>query len=647
MADIDADLLALAGDDDSSEDETTQQLDNATKPESPRSEKSSSPSGKRKRDTSTKPAATKKRVSKPSGAARRVKARKRDDSEEEGEASSGPSSPSSLQSAPMSESESEPDNAMASRDGITQFPIEGRFESQADKDHILSLPEIKREEILAERAGVMEREQQRRMLTQLLRDKEREKKKDSDQKKRKATDDDDPQRKSSRQKTTLGGRKLGESSAPLEEYKRQREQRGLHNEQRRRDDGRRSSDPKKSADLSDPDAEGESEGEWDNSRPGSAAKRPSPSRPAKLEPPNATELNRIKIGHNGFAQLCFYPGFEQTMIDCFVRINVGPPAPGEPDNYRVAKIKKFVEGKPYAMNPPEGRAFVTNQYVSVAHGKAERVYPFIFCSEGPISDRELNRYNVTCEMEGVPTPNRDIFLAKNKAIHQLINRSWTDAELQEKLGRSGALAHRTAGADRRLLRQMRENAVAKGDEELIAKCDADLAALEPPKLAFGTTLSPKKEKSKEPDQQERLAAVNRANRKANAENVRRAQLKERRAEAIERDKIARGEAVANPFARVKTRAKIHYDHNGTNNLAVPSSQNTGSGSDISRAGTPASPAPTGANSKAGTPQRALTPLAEKNSSGDTKKGGGLFSLRRRMMDDEIIGSLDLGIEIDI
>lgn len=38
------------------------------------------------------------------------------------------------------------------------------------------------------------------------------------------------------------------------------------------------------------------------------------------------------------------------------------------------------------MESPNGRSFVTNQYAVLAHGKAEREFPFIACSDSPFTE---------------------------------------------------------------------------------------------------------------------------------------------------------------------------------------------------------------------------------------------------------------------
>ena len=86
MADIDADLLALAGDSSSDEGEA-KETTAAVRSESPVSAKSSSPARQRSREFPAKSGVAKKRITKSGTGTRHVARRARkDDSEEEGEA---------------------------------------------------------------------------------------------------------------------------------------------------------------------------------------------------------------------------------------------------------------------------------------------------------------------------------------------------------------------------------------------------------------------------------------------------------------------------------------------------------------------------------------------------------------------------------
>ena len=156
------------------------------------------------------------------------------------------------------------------------------------------------------------------------------------------------------------------------------------------------------------------------------------------------------------------------------------------------------------------------------------------------------------------------------------------------------------------------------------------------------TLIKKISEIKGPTQQERLAELNRLNRKANTEDVRKAQQAERKAEALAREAIARGEAVANPFARVKTRAKIHHDSSELlNPIKLQRSK------DNSRA---ASPLPADLK-RAGS--RGTTPSKESNFANikptGTPRKGPFLSIGSRNDDDDMMSAIatDICIEIEI
>ena len=215
--------------------------------------------------------------------------------------------------------------------------------------------------------------------------------------------------------------------------------------------------------------------------------------------------------------------------------------------------------------------------------------------------------------------------SKCDGIHALLNRSWTASEIEAKLQKSGVVAAQFGVQLRERLVSDRERAIADGDEATIAKLDQELATLDGPKIFNPNNGAAKTAVIKPPTQQERLAALNRANRKANQEEIRKAQLAEKRREQKLHEAVMRGEAVANPFARVKTRAKVVHDvtlvNKGIDDLF-------GEASDRSRAVTP-------------------VPGVPKKNGATVVKPGPASLAKQKRMDDEIMASMDLGIEIDI
>ncbi|KAL8946309.1 MAG: hypothetical protein Q9222_007275 [Ikaeria aurantiellina] len=638
MADLDAELLALAGGD-SSDDEGSKPINTNSQNLSP----ATSPGPSHGNKSSSNKRGVAQRTSNKAGrsASRNKKARKEDS--EEGEASSEPSSPNSLESAPMSESES--DSSPAMDEGGTDFPIEGKFKSEKDRADIMALSEIQRESILAERAQQRERELQNEHLRRLVASKKKEAEV-ADSRKRKAdtADLEERQRKSSRQKTALGGRKVGETSGAIEAYKRQREEKGLRDEQRKRD-GQERRDRKARGSLedgySDADADGESEVDWDDVRA-----HTDESRRRDEQPADRVDFERVRIGRDNFAKVCFYPGFDDAIRNCYVRVNIGPDRATGESIYRMAKIAGFDSGRPYAMEGTNHKNFVTTQYAKVSIGKSERTVPFIACSTAKFTEIDFNDYKNKMLSDDLPLPTKPALISKIEDINELINHQFTNEEIQQKLERSGVLQQRFATIERATIIDRRRKAEARGDEAAVAKCNESLAELDGPKLAFGTSLyhTPAKATNSGPSQQERLAELNRANRKANTEEVRKAQRAEKRAEALARRAVERGEAVANPFARVKTRPRTNYDAGGEH-LAPPKA----GGKQFDDLFEDASKN----NSRTGTPARAGTPLqngtGKKSSTPQPppEKVNGLPKVGKRNMDDDVIGAMDLGIEIDI
>jgi RNA polymerase-associated protein RTF1 len=250
-----------------------------------------------------------------------------------------------------------------------------------------------------------------------------------------------------------------------------------------------------------------------------------------------------------------------------------------------------------------------------------------------------------------------------------VNHTFTEEELQTKLKRSGVLRQKFISLERSSLNARRKEAEYNSDTEAIAKIDEQLRALEGPKLAFGTSLykaGPQTPQGK--TQQQRLAEINAANRKLNTQNVRKAQIKERKAEALRRAAVERGEAAADPFARVKIAPKTHF--NADDHLKAPKKKLDDlfdGGSDTSRAATPASGALTGTATPVkresrrfdinevykavsvspGPPERSSQGPEEKtaNTSGDKKQKDNW--LQRKPCDDEVLASMDFGIDIDV
>jgi RNA polymerase-associated protein RTF1 len=237
----------------------------------------------------------------------------------------------------MDESDSDSDSPQTKPRGgddeLNQYPVDGLFKDYEEKEQIMGMREIEREQILAERREENERIRQNRMLRQLKVNQ------DKDIKKRKASaaDLEDGQRKASRVRT-----KAGETSEKMDSLRRAREERSSRKEQRERENDRRkqqSPSYRRSRSRGDED----SDVEWmgpSKSKQKSRSPDARESLPAELR-----DVERIRLGRSRFAEVCFYPGFEEAITGCFVRINIGPDPEKGQDVYRMAVIKGNPTGR--------------------------------------------------------------------------------------------------------------------------------------------------------------------------------------------------------------------------------------------------------------------------------------------------------------
>ena len=261
----------------------------------------------------------------------------------------------------------------------------------------------------------------------------------------------------------------------------------------------------------------------------------------------------------------------------------------------------------------------------------------------------------------MPFPTKAELVSKIDDINRMVNYVWTDEELNEKLRRVREMHAKYGPFQREAVQKQLEMARARGDEEAVARLQERLDSLEVPRLAFRTgSLFPQMKTSTTTSspssssqggnrengsggrlsQQERLARKNLENRKFNSEMVRKAQLAER-AKAREMElRALRGEPIeeGDLSRRVRTRVKFHYDPS-QDSLVTPKKVVQSNGT--SGTNTPAN----GENKK----EEVLPVIAKLKEQQweEAKKQGGMPSIHRPLMDDDIIGAIDLELDVDI
>ena len=222
-----------------------------------------------------------------------------------------------------------------------------------------------------------------------------------------------------------------------------------------------------------------------------------------------------------------------------------------------------------------------DQYAVVAQGRSEKPWPFAACSDGKFTDQEMDRYTSLLREQHLRLPTAKALNTKVNDINNLLNRRWTDEDISAKINKQKGIEKKydpanAANLAREKIMKRKARAEEDSDDEEIARCNAELQALES-NSANGSAVigrSPAKPvKAGTVTEQERLAQRNAITRKANAEEVRKALLAERKKELAARER-----AIAQAKAKAEQDAKL---------LNVPD-QDTADlfGSDVSRAGTP-------------------------------------------------------------
>ncbi len=238
-----------------------------------------------------------------------------------------------------------------------------------------------------------------------------------------------------------------------------------------------------------------------------------------------------------------------------------------------------------------------------------------------------------CASEDVPVPDRNATIRKIDDINKLMARQLTDQELQEKLKRQNELYAKYSGIEREQLVKRLESAHIKGDEETVKTLQEKLDNLEVPRLAWRTSLTPnKKPEQKGMSQQEKLALINLENRRRNAETVRKAQLKE----------MARTRELQLRYERERSKLKEGKENGDAGSApATPAGAKTAAGSGAS----------TPANSQATPSQKStnniLPHIAKLQEQQRNQTKSGIPTIHRPLMDDDIIGALDLELDIEI
>lgn len=541
--------------------------------------------------------------------------------------SSAPASPDSLGSGAMSESDVEDANPVslsshnavaAARDG-PRYPLEGKFISLKDKQEIMSLPDVRREQILSERMEEVERENFNKQLRERHEVQQKEAAVSADRKKRSAAvaELDETERKPTKK------------PAHLDAYMKKREE---VQEQRRQTDDRRArahSSPGLlrfgSRSSSEAEISGQTDAYYGKQQPYFVVSK---RRGADVGPPvDLKAVERIRLGRSSLTSICYTPEFEIVARGCFVRVAIGPD-PQQPRRtlYKLFHIDHVGVGPEYGIQTANENLLKTDQVFRVGPTTEGRDVPFTHCSDSPPTVAEFEEYKAAMASAGEGFARTGHVDRKVVDLRALAEYVFTPSELSAKIKRSGATRPRIDKLALHDARIRREAAEMRGDAEGVAKADAEIAAyMNRPKAQGAREIKA----HVDTEQDIRIARLNAEIRRSNKVDVRKAQVVAKRKQLAHEAAVARGEAEINPFAKVKTVPQTFYD--------VNAKKSAGNGNSIQ-----------GVSSRvADEPSDSSRPATPASGTGKPTWSGGKPVRKKKMTDEDIFGSMDLEVDIEI
>ncbi|XP_058829727.1 RNA polymerase-associated protein Rtf1 [Topomyia yanbarensis] len=328
----------------------------------------------------------------------------------------------------------------------------------------------------------------------------------------------------------------GKSSQKLKASDIYSDDSGSESEEEKKSTGRQSRSGSSSGSASDSrsssdsETEGDAKGEKKSTSSSSSSKKPTAIS-------TRDELNKLRISRHKIERFLPLPMFDQVVLNCFVRINIGNNN-GRPV-YRVAEIVGVVEtAKIYHLG--KGR---TNKGFRLKHGSQERVFRLEFISNQDFTDSEYQKWLSVCEATGTPLPQAEMIDKKQREIKDAVTYEFKDADIDKIIEEKNRFRpHPTNYAMKKtLLMKERDAAQLRGEDELARDLNIQIQELE----ERASTLDKKRSSSIS-----LISYINDRNRKRNVEDAEKAIMEEVRA--------SRGIKIEDPFTRRQTQPRMSF-----------------------------------------------------------------------------------------
>ncbi|KAF8153059.1 hypothetical protein B0H34DRAFT_722097 [Crassisporium funariophilum] len=464
------------------------------------------------------------------------------------------------------ESEKEP---VESEDEMEDpFPLEGKYKDEADRRELLSMTEIRREEILSERDEEKQRLKNQRAISDMVKQQQRGG--------ASGAGDDSVSRAAKRQHTARGATK--EKAQRLDELKAKRKAKDdkkrtkVNESPSQRQE--RSSSPQ-DMDISDSESEDgqiskmELEEERLNNfisgheprskKGGRGGKDDADTAPVDVQCTLA-DLEECRLTRDKLVKHCEKPWFQDYVTGAWVRFLIGQE--NGQAVYRICEIKNLAPDlvKPYKIDDK-----LVNQALELKHGKSVKIWNMDKVSNGAFLEKEFDRLVRTCSTEDVKLPTKRSLEAKLAQMQKLITQPMTEGDISAMLKRKSQLQiNKPTGMttmERSRLNQALTLASRRQDWAEVEEIKA--------KLAEEAKRTPEPARNESIDM---LAKVNERNRKANMEAVRKAELAETERKRRDRKLAAQNGGVvtpSDPSARLRTVPRMFNSNTPTTRPGTP------------------------------------------------------------------------------
>lgn len=398
------------------------------------------------------------------------------------------------------------------------YPLEGKYKDEEDRERLLDMDEIEREQTLFDRSQEMDRYNEKIYLRQRL---------------KQAQGTEKKTRTSSRQ-AAQGAR--SSKLDKLSELRKQRERKSRKAAADDYDDEEEEEEEEEEIEEDDEEAYGDEEVVWGSGK--------SKFRPRSFEKASAAHINEIKIGRSFLSKYLYYRNFGEAVAKSFGKINVGVDRRTRRPMYRVVQIEEVVTYPQKQYLVGETR---TDMYLLVSQNRQQqKEFPFTVFSDGDIFPEEFERYLQELGKTNEDPPYVDDVNDKAEELHRLMNSGLTNQDIDEMISRKQRMKNgmRAYDAVYEKSKAMDEIRVAKqeGNVEKVKELSARVREMEDILVRDNERASKSSLTS--------MSKVNERNRKLNQTNVRKAELKSMKkgSESIEGD----------AFSRLKTNARVFY-----------------------------------------------------------------------------------------